>query len=159
MKKTHSTIVTFILTFALAITTVMTSATVALAAENDVAMVNEEGVATESTIIQPRVSVVYPISGSTSGYFTGLKSTNNAKFGNIPAGKYHFSYSYASDGLSGTIVIESSSQRVEVALVGDGSAHNSASFNLNGGTYTVSIIASPQSQYIEKSYGHDLILE
>lgn len=159
MKKTRSTIVTLALTLALAITAVMSSATVALAAENEVAVATESDVTTEGTSVQPRFSVVYPISGSTSGYFTGLQSSNNARFGRIPAGRYHFSYSYDSQNMLGSIVIESGSERIEKNLIGDGGAHNSESFDLKGGTYTVTVRGIPQSYGIEKYYGYNLILE
>lgn len=151
MKKTRFTILTFVLTLAIAISAVMSSATVAFAAENNTAV--------ESATVQPRVSVVYPVSGSSSGYFTGLQSSNNPRYGNIPAGTYHINYSYAASGHSGTIVIESSSERIERPLTGDGSSYSTATFDLSGGTYTIKIISSTGGYGVEKSYGYDLILD
>jgi len=103
--------------------------------------------------------VVYPISGSTSGYFSGLQSSNNAKFGRIPAGTYHINYSFDSQGITGGIAIQSGSERIERTLIGDGGAHSTESFALKGGTYTITVIGSTQSYGIEKYYGYNLILE
>lgn len=151
MKKTRFTILTFALTLAIAISAVMSSATVAFAAENNTAL--------ESAAVQPRVSVVYPVSGSSSGYFSGLHTSNNPRYGNIPAGTYHINYSYAASGHAGTIVIESDSERIERPLTGDGGSYHTEDFELEGGTYTISIVSSTQGYLIEKYYGYDLILD
>lgn len=151
MKKTHFTILTFVLTLAIAISAVMSSATVAFAAENNSTV--------ESASVQPRFSVVYPVSGSSSGYFTGLHSSNNPRYGNIPAGTYHINYSYEASGYDATIVIESSSERIERDLIGDGGSYHTDDFELQGGTYTISIVSSTQGYLIEKYYGYDLILD
>lgn len=151
MKKNYSIIVTFVLTLAIAISSVMSTSTVALAAEDDTVI--------ETASVQPRKSIVYPVSGSTSGYFKGSTSSNNAKYGHIPAGTYYFDYYYDSQNHAAAIVIESSSQRIEMPLTGDGNARSTGTFKLDGGTYTVSIVASLLGSEIEKYYSYTLILQ
>lgn len=151
MKKAYSSIVAVILTLVVAISAVMSTTTVAFAAEN--------GDGAEVTSVQPRVSVVYPVSGSSSGYFSGLTSSNNARYGRIPAGTYYFDYSFDAQNHAGTIVIESSSERIEKPLIGNGGAYSTEAFTLRGGTYTVKVIASTGSYGIEKYYAYNLILQ
>lgn len=154
MKKIHSKIVAFVLTLTLAISMVMSTAVVASAAE-----VVENDVTTENSLsVQPaRGSVIYyPISGSTSGYFSGLTSSS-ATYGNIPGGTYYFDYSYDSN-YAANIVIQSGSEYIERALIGDGGARSTSTFTLKGGTYTVKIVASTQSYQINKYYAYNLIL-
>lgn len=151
MKKAHSFIVTLTLIFAMAISSAASTATMAYAAENDV---NAAAVD-----VQPQKSIVYPVSGMSSGYFTGLETTNNARYGNIPKGTYYFDYFYDAEGHLATIVIESSSERIERTLVGRADARSTETFDLKGGTYTVKIIASTGSYGITKYYSYTLILQ
>lgn len=152
MRKISSFIVALVLTFTMAISSVISTTAVAFAAESDIGI--------EAATIQPRGSVIYyPVSGSSSGYFSGINSANNTTYRGIPAGTYYFDYYYDSQNTAGTIVIESSSQRIEKPLVGDGSAHSTETFTLSGGTYTVMIIASTGSYGIEKYYAYNLILQ
>lgn len=146
MKTRRFGIFTLILALVLAFTAVTSTATVALAAED--------------ATVQPRISVVYPVSGSSSGYFTDFDSSNNPRYGNIPAGTYYINYSYESDGSTGMLIIKSTSgsERIEREMIGDGGAHSTYEFHLDGGTYTIQIRASTSNANYEKSYGYDLIL-
>ena len=145
MTKKRSKLFALMLTLMLIMSSVVSMPTVAFAAENEA--------------VQPRVLFVNPVSGSCNGFFTGIQSNNNARYGNIPAGTYYFSYSYASENIVGTIVIESSSERITRNLIGDGGGHDTSEFHLSGGTYTVTIIAAPQAYQMEKYYSYDLILD
>lgn len=146
MKTKHFGILGFILALVLTFTAVTSTATVALAAED--------------ATVQPRISVVYPVSGSSSGYFTGFYSSNNPRYGNIPAGTYYINYSYESGGSAGMIIIKSTSgsERIDIEIAGDGDDRSTGTFDLDGGTYTIQIQASTSNANYEKSYGYDLIL-
>lgn len=149
MKKVYS-----IIALVLMLTLVISSATVAFAAES--------GAPAETLSTQGSV-IYYPASGSSSGSFSGIVSSNNAVYRGIPAGTYYFDYSYDSQMYAGTLVITNnsilSSESYSLDLVGDGAARSTTSINLNGGSYTVKINASPQSSGTTKYYAYNLILK
>lgn len=148
-KRVYSSTITMLaVALALIVTSVVTTPSVARAAE--------KGKNTEVVSAQQARTVYYPISGLSSGVFTGLQSPNVAVY-DLPSGTYTINYSFDASGHAGTIIFTKGNYSVSRTLVGDGRGR-SVSITLNqSGRYTVKVTASAASSGIEKSYGFDVV--
>ena len=145
MKKAYSIITSLVLALCVMCGTIVATPVMALAADSvDTA---------EVSVVQPRQTVYYPISGLSSGYFTGLECTSPAVF-KLPAGTYTIHYNYDAQNTLGKLVFERSGERKEVVLYGNGQ-NRTGTVTLSGGTYTVKVTSGVIN--FEKYYGYDIV--